>query len=83
MNSRSVEQADRDRAARRAVAIESVPVVITGMAVAFGAVLVALQVAGLLAASGIGDLRQSFQLIIIGGILVWQLVADLRTRFAS
>jgi hypothetical protein len=52
------------------------------MAVGFGAVLVALQVAGLLAASGIGDLQQSFQLIVIGGILVWQGVADLRTRLA-
>lgn len=53
------------------------------MAVAFGAVLVALQIAGLLAASGVGDLRQSFQLIIVGGIVVWQGVADLRTRLAS
>jgi hypothetical protein len=52
------------------------------MAVGFGAVLVALQIAGLLAASGIGDLRQSFQVIIIGGILVWQGVAGLRTRLA-
>lgn len=51
------------------------------MAVAFAAVLVSLQIAGLLAAVGVGDLRQSFQLIIIGGILTWQLVADLRTRF--
>jgi hypothetical protein len=50
------------------------------MAVAFGAVLVALQIAGLLAVSGVGDLGESFQLIIIGGILVWQGVADLRTR---
>ena len=50
------------------------------MAVGFGAVLVALQIAGLLAASGIGDLRQSFQLSILGGILVWQSAADLRTR---
>jgi uncharacterized membrane protein len=52
------------------------------MAVGFGAVLVALQIAGLLAAAGIGELRQSFQLIIIGGIFVWQGVADLRTRLA-
>lgn len=52
------------------------------MAVGFGAVLVALQVAGLLAASGIGDLQQSFQLIILGGIVVWQAAADLRTRLA-
>jgi hypothetical protein len=136
MSRRSIEESDRDSAARRAVAIEGVPLVVAGtaalalgsrpattgagrawwlavsilfvlavvlvvyrafrrgdeyqrkiqlesMAVAFGAVLVALQVAGMLAASGIGDLRQSFQLIIIGGILLWQLVADLRTRFAS
>jgi hypothetical protein len=53
------------------------------MAVAFGVVLVALQVAGLLAASGVGDLRQSFQLIIVAGIVVWQGVADLRTRLGS
>jgi hypothetical protein len=50
------------------------------MAVGFGAVLVALQVAGMLAASGIGNLRESFQLIVIVGVLVWQGVADLRTR---
>jgi hypothetical protein len=53
------------------------------MAVAFGVVLVALQVAGLLAASGVGDMRQSFQLIIVAGIVVWQGVADLRTRLGS
>jgi hypothetical protein len=53
------------------------------MAVAFGVVLVALQIAGLLAASGVGDLRQSFQLIIVAGIVVWQGVADLRTRLGS
>jgi hypothetical protein len=50
------------------------------MAVGFGAVLVALQVAGMLAASGIGNLRESFQLMVIVGVLVWQGVADLRTR---
>jgi hypothetical protein len=50
------------------------------MAVGFGAVLVALQVAGMLAASGIGNLRESFQPIVIVGVLVWQGVADLRTR---
>lgn len=136
MNTSSAERADRDRAARRAIALEGVPVVVIGMAalalgsrpattgggralwltvsilfvlavalvlyrafrrgdeyqrkiqlesmaVAFGAVLVALQVAGFLDAAGIGDLRQSFQLIIIGGILVWQVIADLRTRFGS
>jgi uncharacterized membrane protein YjfL (UPF0719 family) len=128
-------EAERDRAARRALFIEGTPVVVLGlvalplgsqpastgtgkalfisvtalfvvavvvvmyrafrradeyqrkiqlesMAVGFAAVLVALQIAGLLAASGIGELQQSFQLIIIGGILTWQGVADLRTRLA-
>jgi hypothetical protein len=131
---RTDEDSDADRAARRAVIIDGIPVIIVGsaaltlgsspdptdgrqilwvtvsvifilavlwalvrsfrradeyqrriqlesMAVAFAAVLVALQIAGLLAAIGIGELRQSVQLIIIGGILTWQLVADLRTRF--
>jgi hypothetical protein len=131
---RTDEESDADRAARRAVIIDGIPVIIVGsaaltlgsspdptdgrqilwvsvsvifilavlwalvrsfrradeyqrriqlesMAVAFAAVLVALQIAGLLAAIGVGELRQSVQLIIIGGILTWQLVADLRTRF--
>jgi len=52
------------------------------MAIAFGAVMVSLQIAGILDAAGIGQLRQSFQLIVIGGIALWLLVADLRTRFA-
>jgi len=51
------------------------------MAVAFGAVMVALQIAGLLDAVGIGELRQYFQLIVVGGIALWLLVTDLRTRF--
>jgi hypothetical protein len=50
------------------------------MAIAFGAVLVALQIAGVLDAARIGELRQSFQLITIGGIVLWLVVADLRTR---
>ena len=135
MTTSGKSEADRDRAARRALLVEGTPVMVLGlgalalgsrpattaadqalwlsfsavfvlavvvvvhrairradeyqrkiqlesMAVAFGAVLVALQLAGLLAAAGVGDLRQSFQLIILGGILVWQGVADLRTRSA-
>jgi cytochrome bd-type quinol oxidase subunit 2 len=50
------------------------------MAVAFAAVLVALQGAMLLDAVGVGNLRQSAQLVVIGGVLLWLLVADLRTR---
>ena len=50
------------------------------MAVAFGAVLVALQVAGTLAAAGVGRMDASFELIVIGGILLWQLLAALRMR---
>ena len=133
MSDSSLPMASRDRAARRALFIEGIPLVVLGlvalslgstpattltgralwvsvtalfvlavvvvvyrafrradeyqrriqlesMAIAFGAVLVALQIAGLLAVSGVGNLRESFQLIIIGGILVWQGVADLRTR---
>jgi hypothetical protein len=51
------------------------------MAVAFVAVLVALQIAGVLDAAGVGGLRQSFQLVVVGGITTWLVVADLRTRF--
>jgi len=50
------------------------------MAVAFAAVLVGLQVAGLLDAVGIGDLRQQVQIVFIGGVVTWLVVADLRTR---
>ena len=50
------------------------------MAVAFAAVLLALQVAMLLDAVGIGSLRLAVPLIGFGGILVWLTVADLRTR---
>ncbi len=52
------------------------------MAVSFAVVLVALQVAGSLDAAGIGDLRQYFQLIVVGGTLSWLLLADLRTRLS-
>lgn len=50
------------------------------MAVAFAAVLVALQVATLLDAAGIVQLHQLAQLILLGGIAVWLVIADLRTR---
>jgi hypothetical protein len=134
MTNSSKETSEIDRAARRAVFLDAIPVVILGaialplgssgnpsgsrealwvatsviftlsvawvlfrsfrradeyqrkiqlesMAVAFAAVLVALQIAGVLDAAGIGDLRQFLQLIVIGGILTWLLAADLRTRF--
>ena len=51
------------------------------MAIAFAAVLVALQVATLLDASGIVELHQLAQLILLGGVALWLLIADLRTRF--
>jgi len=51
------------------------------MAVAFAAVLVALQVATLLDAAGIVALHQLAQLILLGGLAIWLTIADLRTRF--
>jgi hypothetical protein len=51
------------------------------MAVAFAAVLVALQVATLLDAAGIVALHQLAQLILVGGLAIWLTIADLRTRF--
>jgi hypothetical protein len=51
------------------------------MAIAFAAVLVGLQVATLLDAAGIVQLHQLAQLILLGGVAVWLLIADLRTRF--
>jgi hypothetical protein len=50
------------------------------MAVAFAAVLVALQVATLLDAAGIIQLHQLAQLILLGGVAIWLMLADLRTR---
>jgi hypothetical protein len=50
------------------------------MAIAFAAVLVALQLATLLDAAGIVQLRQLIELILLGGVAVWLLIADLRTR---
>jgi Kef-type K+ transport system membrane component KefB len=50
------------------------------MAVAFAAVLVALQLATLLDAAGVVPLHQLSQLILLGGIAIWLLIADLRTR---
>ncbi|WP_051114713.1 hypothetical protein [Actinokineospora enzanensis] len=51
------------------------------MAIAFAAVLVGLQVATLLDAAGIIQLHQLAQLILIGGVVIWLTIADLRTRF--
>lgn len=50
------------------------------MAIAFAAVLVALQVATLLDAADIVALHHLAQLILIGGVAIWLTVADLRTR---
>jgi uncharacterized membrane protein len=50
------------------------------MAIAFAAVLVGLQVATVLDAAGVIQLRQLTQLILIGGIAIWLVTADLRTR---
>ncbi|MFI5492939.1 hypothetical protein [Actinoplanes sp. NPDC051859] len=50
------------------------------MAVAFAAVLVGLQLATVLDAAGLVHLHQLAQPIILGGIAVWQVLADLRTR---
>ncbi|MBB4914475.1 hypothetical protein [Streptosporangium saharense] len=50
------------------------------MAVAFAAVLVGLQIATLLDAAGVVRLQQLAQLILLGGVAVWLLLADLRTR---
>ena len=51
------------------------------MAIAFAAVLVALQVATVLDAAGVIQLHQLTQLILIGGVGLWLGIADLRTRF--
>jgi hypothetical protein len=50
------------------------------MAVAFAAVLVALQLATVLDAAGIVQLHQLVELILLGGVAIWLLIADLRTR---
>src|SRR4051794_17950824 len=50
------------------------------MAIAFAAVLVALQLATLLDAAGIIELHQVSQLILLGGVAIWLLIADLRPR---
>jgi hypothetical protein len=50
------------------------------MAIAFAAVLVALQVATLLDAAGVIELHQLAQPIVIGGVGIWLVIADLRTR---
>jgi Kef-type K+ transport system membrane component KefB len=50
------------------------------MAIAFAAVLVALQVATLLDSAGVIQLRQLAQPILIGGMAIWLMTADLRTR---
>jgi putative Mn2+ efflux pump MntP len=51
------------------------------MAVALAVVLVALQVAAVLDSLEVIQLHQVTQLIIIGGMAVWHVTADLRTRF--
>jgi positive regulator of sigma E activity len=51
------------------------------MAVAFAAVLVGLQVATVLDSAGVIPLHQLTQLIVIGGLAIWLVTADLRTRF--
>jgi Kef-type K+ transport system membrane component KefB len=50
------------------------------MAIAFAAVLVALQVAIVLDAAGVIQLHQLTQLILLGGVAIWLVIADLRTR---
>ncbi|MEU6428553.1 hypothetical protein ABZ860_21890 [Microbispora sp. NPDC046973] len=50
------------------------------MAIAFAAVLVGLQVATLLDAAGVIQLHQLAQLILLGGVAIWLLIADLHTR---
>ncbi|WP_235433461.1 hypothetical protein [Protofrankia coriariae] len=50
------------------------------MAIAFAAVMVGLQIAALLDAADIVQLRQLVQAITIGGVAMWLLIADLRTR---
>jgi hypothetical protein len=50
------------------------------MAIAFAAVLVALQVATVLDAAGVIQLHQLTQLIVLGGVAIWLVSADLRTR---
>ncbi|WP_454858966.1 hypothetical protein [Promicromonospora soli] len=51
------------------------------MAVAFAAVLVGLQVATVLDSAEVVPLRQLTQLIVVGGLAIWLVTADLRTRF--
>ncbi|GGP05338.1 hypothetical protein GCM10012278_24470 [Nonomuraea glycinis] len=50
------------------------------MAIAFAAVLAALQVAAVLDAAGVVQLHQIAQLILIGGVAIWLAIADLRIR---
>ena len=50
------------------------------MAIAFAVVLVGLQVATLLDSAGVVQLRQLAQPIVIGGVGIWLVIADLRTR---
>ncbi|WP_144122642.1 hypothetical protein [Catellatospora sichuanensis] len=51
------------------------------MAIAFAVVLVALQVAAVLDSADVIQVHQLTQLIIIGGMTIWHVTADLRTRF--
>jgi drug/metabolite transporter (DMT)-like permease len=51
------------------------------MAVAFGAVMVGLSVVGLLDAIDVGELKAHVQMVFIGGVMLWLVLVDLRTRF--
>lgn len=51
------------------------------MAIAFAVVLVALQVAAVLDSAGVIRLHQLTQPILIGGLAIWHVIADMRTRF--
>jgi Kef-type K+ transport system membrane component KefB len=51
------------------------------MAIAFAVVLVALQVSAVLDSAGVVQLHQLTLPIIIGGMAIWHVIADLRTRF--
>ncbi|WP_307874647.1 hypothetical protein [Frankia nepalensis] len=50
------------------------------MAIAFAVVLVGLQIAVLLDATDIVGLRPLSEAIVIGGVGIWFVIADLRTR---
>ena len=51
------------------------------MAIAFVAVLIGFAVATVLDSADVIELRQLTQPILIGGVAIWLVIADLRTRF--